>query len=365
MQTAVVHALSADLTSGSLEVIQDIEEITALSHELLSSDISTSDLIGAIMAFSTAAIYTFRLEDTKLPSEKVLREVEMIIPESDVSEQVSEALSHCLTYRFQAEHEINDYEEAIAIADKVLFAAYSPGAGDGLTLTQRNAIELIRVLVASRLNLHSSPENLDDAIHRFRTLLSLPSLSDQDLTDLAVALDHYSQQRLRTFVVAHPSISAAYETAMSLMQETLVFSPTLQTQHFCLAHALGVSGGLPSDYASYQVEMGQIKQALETLERGRALLWSEMRDLRPSTAQVRAADPALADKLKAINQRLESVTMSVAQSQSEEIGDSRTGAGRRERTDSIGHLVITQRKLLEEPYPIPPRLREFPEAAVG
>jgi hypothetical protein len=53
-----------------------------------------------------------------------------------------------------------------------------------------------------------------------------------------------------------------------------------------------------------------------------------------------------------INQRLESVTMSVAQSESEEIGDSDgltdsgTGTGRRE--GSIGDLVATQRKLLEE-----------------
>jgi hypothetical protein len=110
----------------------------------------------------------------------------------------------------------------------------------------------------------------------------------------------------------------------------------------------GKAGGLPSDYASYQIETGQFKQAIETLERGRALLWSEMRGLRTSTDQLRAADPALADKLVDINRRLESVTMSVAQSESEEIGDSETGTGRREGMDSIGHLVTTQRRLLEE-----------------
>ncbi len=62
---------------------------------------------------------------------------------------------------------------------------------------------------------------------------------------------------------AHPSISTAYETAVSLMQKTLVFSPTLQTQHFRLAHALRKWGVLPSDYASYQIEMGQFKQAID------------------------------------------------------------------------------------------------------
>jgi len=136
--------------------------------------------------------------------------------------------------------------------------------------------------------------------------------------------------------------------AMSLMQETLVFSPTLQTQHFRLVDALRESEGLPSDYASFQIESNRHKQAVETLERGRALLWSEMRGLRTSIDQLHAADPALADKFAAINRKLELVTTSVAQSESEEMGDSETGTGRHEGMDSIGSLVAMQRRLLEE-----------------
>jgi hypothetical protein len=41
----------------------------------------------------------------------------------------------------------------------------------------------------------------------------------------------------------HPSASIAYETAMSLLQETLVFCPTLQTQHLRLAQAFIEEGG--------------------------------------------------------------------------------------------------------------------------
>ena len=70
---------------------------------------------------------------------------------------------------------------------------------------------------------------------------------------------------------------------MSLMRETLLFSPTLQNQHFCLAHALRKEGGLPLDYASYKIETDQLDRAVEILEQGRALLWSEMRGLRTST----------------------------------------------------------------------------------
>ena len=141
-------------------------------------------------------------------------------------------------------------------------------------------------------------------------------------------------------VSRHRSASIAYEMAMSLLQETLVFCPTLQTQHHRLADAEGKGGRFTSDYASYRIENGQVEQAIETLERGRALIWSEMRGLRTSTDQLRAADLALADKFSDINQRLESVTMSVAQSDEDEIIG---GTGQ-----SISHLVVAQRRLLEE-----------------
>ncbi|KAF8263685.1 CHAT domain-containing protein [Lactarius quietus] len=148
-------------------------------------------------------------------------------------------------------------------------------------------------------------------------------------------------------VSKHPSTSIAHETAMSLLQETLVFSPTLQTQHRRLTDALEGGLVLPSYYASYQIERGQFKEAIETLERGRALLWSEMRGLRTSTDQLRATDPTLANQFEEINQRLQSVTMSVALSDdSTNRGQSETGAEHREH--SISHLVPTQRRLLEE-----------------
>jgi hypothetical protein len=55
---------------------------------------------------------------------------------------------------------------------------------------------------------------------------------------------------------------------MSLMQETLFFSPTLQIQHFRLVESLRKSEGMPSDYASYQIQGSRRKQTVETLERG-------------------------------------------------------------------------------------------------
>ena len=115
---------------------------------------------------------------------------------------------------------------------------------------------------------------------------------------------------------------------------------------------------MPSDYASYQIGNGQVKQAIETLERGRALIWSEMRGLRTSADRLRAANPALADKFASLNQRLESVTISVAKSD-DEIGRSETGTSRC-REHSIGYLVSTQRKLLEERSSLVTHIQSLP-----
>ena len=191
-----------------------------------------------------------------------------------------------------------------------------------------------------RLKLLRRPQDLDESIQLSSELVN--DGSGDVFTRFAISCLWSTFARVHL----HPSASLAHETAMSLLQESLCFCPTLQTQHHRLADVFRRMGCFPLDYASYWIENGQVKQAIETLERGRSLIWSEMRGLRTSTDQLRAADPALADKFSNINKALELVTMSVAQSDEDEIGRGKTGTGLRER--SIGHLVLKQRKLLEE-----------------
>jgi tetratricopeptide (TPR) repeat protein len=80
--------------------------------------------------------------------------------------------------------------------------------------------------------------------------------------------------------IGHPTTSTAYKTAMSLIQKSTSFAPTIPIQHTRLV-AMGKSHqDVPLDYASYQIYLGRFEEAIETLEQGRALLWSEMRGLR-------------------------------------------------------------------------------------
>ncbi|KAH9957474.1 CHAT domain-containing protein [Russula compacta] len=142
----------------------------------------------------------------------------------------------------------------------------------------------------------------------------------------------------------HPATLTAYETAISLMQESLYFAPTLEIQHFRLVAMRNQYEKLPLDYASYLVEIGQLKQAIETLERGRGLLWSEMRGFRTSIDQLRAVNLHLAEKFAAVNRDLEALTISGSPVVWMEGGQ----VSGREGMDPFDRLVVKQRNLVEE-----------------
>jgi len=145
---------------------------------------------------------------------------------------------------------------------------------------------------------------------------------------------------------------------MSLMQESVMFAPDLQLQHSHLVAMLQVTEKMPSDYASHLVQTGELTQAIEILERGRALLWSELRGLRTSTQNIAGLDPILAEKFTAVNRDLEKLTMSVLPNSSTEVNDDKTAGG--EGTDPFGQLLTKLRRLLKERDSTISQVRSFP-----
>src|SRR6266702_3671737 len=146
--------------------------------------------------------------------------------------------------------------------------------------------------------------------------------------------------------VCHPSVSTAYESAVSLIKDTLLFSQTLQLQHATLAQTSDDSRRMPLDYASYQVGLHQLEGSIETLERGRALLWSEMRHLRVSIDQLLQVDPQLGHKFAAVNRDLEELTKSIPPSHKSNIDDG--AADNLRAVDPFGRLLLKQREFLKE-----------------
>ncbi|KAI9462884.1 CHAT domain-containing protein [Lactarius psammicola] len=145
--------------------------------------------------------------------------------------------------------------------------------------------------------------------------------------------------------LSHPSTLTAYKSAVSSLRRSLSFAPTISIQHTRLVAMDENCQSMPLDYASYQIELGRFEEAVETLEQGRALLWSEMRGLRTPVAQL-VEDSPLAKRFAEINQELEALTISITPSGRPEIEDG--VAQGREWTDPFGRLVVKRQKLMEE-----------------
>jgi CHAT domain-containing protein len=127
------------------------------------------------------------------------------------------------------------------------------------------------------------------------------------------------------------------------MQAYVTFSPTLDVQHSRIVSRYNIFETLPLDYASYQIHTNRLEQAIETLERGRALMWSEMRGLRTSVDRIHLADSGLAEKFAAVNRDLEALTFSFSPNSNFDWQDNGI-----EGFDPYGHLVLRQRKLQDD-----------------
>ncbi|KAI0294715.1 CHAT domain-containing protein [Multifurca ochricompacta] len=282
--------------------------------------------------------------------EEVIKYRRMLRLSTDTSHpfwfQLALSLGDDLYTAFECSNEVVYLDESITLYRSVLEMPNSEAI----------RLRLIRPLVLSlveRFNLLSRRQDLDEIMPLFPmgvsdTFASMP--------------DRFAFSCLWAFVTRgtrHPSVSVAYEKAMSLMQSSLISAPTLQMQHSQLVEMRELCDIMPLDYASYQIEMGQFTQAIETLERGRALLWSEMRGLRNSMDHLSRFNSPLATKLVAINQDLESLTMSVTPSGTIEISDG--GSQVDDGTDPFGRLVVKRQKLLEERDVLMSRIQESPE----
>ncbi|KAH9047540.1 hypothetical protein EDB83DRAFT_2553683, partial [Lactarius deliciosus] len=144
---------------------------------------------------------------------------------------------------------------------------------------------------------------------------------------------------------SHPTTLTAYKTAISLMQKSLSFAPTVSIQHAHLVTLREDCQSMPLDYASFQIDFGRFEEAIEILEQGRALLWSE-RGFRTPLAQLTEEELPLATRFTEINRELEALTISVTPSGRPEKEDGVVQGI--DRTDPFGRLVVERQRLMEE-----------------
>ena len=272
-------------------------------------------------------------------------------------------LADLLRLEFEHTHEIGNLNESIGLLAGVLEVP----AGQALC---DDVVELLVLCLIQRVeSLCSRTDTYDlEALQARRetmhTIIEIRHLAaNNKYISVPSRLRHscilaQSLRRASKHGIGSSSILIVYENAVSLMQEVVGFAPNLQLQHTHLAAMHHRTQKLPLDYTSYLVQTHQLRKAIETLERGRALLWSELRGLHTSIQRVAGVDPQLADKFTEINRNLEELMLSVLPKRSIEVNGDETEDG--EGADPFGRLLMKQRKLLEERDHIVSQIRSIP-----
>jgi len=263
-------------------------------------------------------------------------------PDNTLAPFAHTALGHLLRRAFECTNQIEYLNRAI-LAGRDDINTAEP------LLTRSVALKGLISALYTRLTLLNRREDLNEIIQ----------LSPIAAESVGVEFDRFQHLCRWAFVAhdfGHSSVSTAYDRAMSSMQACLTLTPTLDIQHSQLAVTMYDSiRSLPLDYASHQIHTSQLEQAIVTLERGRSLLWSEMRGLRSSIDQIRSIDPHLADNFAAVSRELETLTLAISPSSNVDGTDSDV-----EGMDPFGHLVVRQRKLLDDREKLISRIQALP-----
>lgn len=105
----------------------------------------------------------------------------------------------------------------------------------------------------------------------------------------------------------HPSVLLAYSSTLSLLQQSLLVNPTIETQRDFLIH---LPKSLACDACACAIESGQIEKAVELLELGRVILWNRMRGYRHTMDGLRKSHAYLVSKFESLSGSLERLATS-------------------------------------------------------
>ncbi|KAI0249199.1 hypothetical protein BJV78DRAFT_712607 [Lactifluus subvellereus] len=310
--------------------IAGLEEEVRHSHERLAST-QPGDDNHRLTLLNNHLIYLakFARSDDLTDLEKVIEYSQMILPSAPNAHKDTIDIASNLQLAFMRSGREELLDKSIDICRNVLETKPQ----------QASRYKLFRLLGTSlslRCILLGHSEDLNESTSMFKAAFDEDYSSASERFDVAClwasVVRHYR----------HLSTLLAYHNALSVMQSSLAVGPTVQTQHTIIGN-LRLNMRTPLEYASYQIERGQLELAVEILEQGRALLWSEMRGLRTSVDQLRPTDSTLADKFLAVSKALEAITTSISLHEDPETSlDSSQG---HDEVDAFSRTMKEQRRL--------------------
>ncbi|KAH9956127.1 hypothetical protein BGW80DRAFT_1466620 [Lactifluus volemus] len=165
----------------------------------------------------------------------------------------------------------------------------------------------IHILFAFSFALRSQePGNMAKSVSMFETAFHDESTTTTEKIGIAWWWATFAR------VWSHPSMAPAYRSALSALQSlSSEIGFSTRSSRVSIGH-LGTISRIPLEYASYQIERGQLELAIETIEQGKTLIWSAIYGLRPLLGRVRDVYPYLAYQFFNVSKALEAINDSLA-----------------------------------------------------
>ena len=254
-------------------------------------------------------------------------------------------LGEVLFHAFKSTNEIDYLDKSVDVFRNILQMPTTDWA-------RHHVIKQLLEVLSARLSFSGDRKDFDEAME----LYLLASQGKYTPTTARQRFELSCEWAGNARRSGHHTASTAYQVAISSMQDTLLFAPTLGTQHVNLVALRDEYEQLPLNIASYEIDRGRLKEAIQALEQGRALIWSELRGLRTSIDQL-AVDPGLAKEFTAVNRELETLAISVSPSA---VMNDDDGLEAGKEMDKFGRLVEQHQKLLARRNKLVSRIQALP-----
>ncbi|KAJ6613851.1 hypothetical protein B0H10DRAFT_1804707, partial [Mycena sp. CBHHK59/15] len=193
--------------------------------------------------------------------------------------------------RFMPAGNIGGIDEAIQLLRDALLCFPSPHSDRG------NSLRSLGVCLLSRYTQTWESVSLNDALSALPEALVYPSSSPLSRFESA---KYYAQKAIQH---KHFSALSAYQIAIGLLPQLAALDFDLQSRQQILITAQ--SSGLGCDAATCAVGVGQYVVAVELLEAGRSIFWSQALHLCTSLHNLSIIKPHLASKISVLSWELE------------------------------------------------------------
>ena len=199
-------------------------------------------------------------------------------------------LANAVLIRFQQTGQVVDLEEAISLYREALMCLPPSHPAHCLYLTS------LASSLCDKFDL-GDMSSLEASMNMFRTAANHETGS---VFDRLKAAQIWAR---RADGMDHPSALEAYQTAIQLLPHAATLTSVANSPHRLLADHLNYQ--LYSSAAACAIRLGQTEQAVEMLEEGRSIFWSQALQLQTSIDGLHRDCPELAEKLQGISLALE------------------------------------------------------------